>query len=91
MIVAVAYDISGNKRRTRLAKLLSRHGERVQKSIFEMDLEEKELTRLVRRIEGLIDLETDSVRVYRIPPAAYLESLWIGQKVEVREKKYYLL
>jgi len=35
MLVLVTYDISDNKRRTKLATFLEGYGRRVQKSVFE--------------------------------------------------------
>lgn len=90
MITVISYDIVHNRRRRQLAKLLERYGERVQKSVFEMILEEKELPALVRKIERLIKKEEDSVRIYRLPADAVRLSLWIGVKVEVSDPDYYL-
>jgi CRISPR-associated protein Cas2 len=90
MITVVSYDVVDNRRRQSLAKLLERYGERVQKSVFEMVLEEKELAGLVRRIERLIKKEEDSVRIYRLPADAVRLSLWIGVRVEVTDRDYYL-
>ncbi|MBN2032707.1 MAG: CRISPR-associated endonuclease Cas2 [Deltaproteobacteria bacterium] len=90
MITAVAYDIIDNRRRQRLSKLLGQYGQRVQKSVFEMDLEDKQLPSLIRKIEKSIDLSEDSVRIYRLPADAIQLSLWLGRKVEVSEKGYYI-
>jgi CRISPR-associated protein Cas2 len=90
MITVVSYDVTDNRRRQSLAKLLERYGERVQKSVFEMVLEEKELAGLVRKIERLIKKEEDSVRIYRLPADAVRLSLWIGVRVEVTDRDYYL-
>ena len=90
MITAVSYDIVDNRRRHRLSKLLERFGSRVQKSVFEMDLEDKELPRLIQKIEKLIDPSKDSVRIYRLDIQSVKLSVWIGQRIEVFEKGYYL-
>lgn len=90
MLTVVSYDIIDTRRRTRLARLLLTYGTRVQKSIFEMYLEEKELPVLIKRIERLISPEKDSVRIYRLPKNAVRASLWLGQRVEVVDESYYL-
>jgi CRISPR-associated protein Cas2 len=41
MLVLVTYDISDNKRRTKLATFLEGYGRRVQKSVFECWLTDK--------------------------------------------------
>lgn len=90
MMTVISYDIVHNRRRRQLAKLLARYGERVQKSVFEMFLEEKDLPVLMKRIERLIKKEEDSVRIYRLPADAVRLSLWIGLKVEVSDPDYYI-
>ena len=63
--VLVIYDVSNNKRRLGLARLLLGFGERVQGSSFEAMLTKAQLARLLSRIERLIQSE-DNVRIYRI-------------------------
>jgi CRISPR-associated protein Cas2 len=65
MLIAVAYDVRDDRRRTKLAAALEDFGHRVQLSVFECLLEEKELARMRRRIERLIQPQEDSVRIYR--------------------------
>jgi CRISPR-associated protein Cas2 len=90
MLTAVAYDIQDNRRRGHLAKLLLRYGTRVQKSVFELQLEEKDLPSLLRRIERIINPDRDSVRIYRLPLSAVRSSVWLGCRVDVKDEPYYL-
>ena len=64
MRYVIAYDISDDDRRTRLAHLLEGHGRRVQYSVFECQLGERELLRLRRDMLRVIDPSTDSIRIY---------------------------
>ena len=64
MFLTISYDITDNRRRTRLAKLLSNYGQRVQKSVFECQIDDRQYLRLKRDIEALIDFAEDSVRYY---------------------------
>lgn len=57
----VAYDIESDKRRNKLAKLLEDFGVRLQKSVFECKLTQKELTKLMEQIKEIINLKKDSV------------------------------
>lgn len=57
----VAYDISDDARRTRIAKCLQAVGDRVQYSVFVVDIRPAGLVRLRTLLEGLIDDFTDSV------------------------------
>lgn len=62
-IVLVIYDITDNKRRTKMVKCLERYGVRVQKSAFEAFLTERKYDELVARTTHLIDPHTDSLRI----------------------------
>jgi CRISPR-associated protein Cas2 len=64
MFVVVSYDIVDDSRRTRLAKALSDYGYRVQKSVFECQVDDRLFLEMKEEIEKMIDRETDSVRYY---------------------------
>jgi len=66
MFILVSYDIPDDRRRTRLAKVLEDYGERVQYSVFECDLTQKQLQQLLGEIKRVMSAEQDSVRVYRL-------------------------
>lgn len=63
---AVVYDIPDDRRRERLAQWLEGWGQRVQKSVFELELRPGEFQRMVRGISERIDREADSVRIYHL-------------------------
>lgn len=60
----LAYDITDNKRRTKVAKLCEALAERVQGSVFEGYLTLPELERLVKKAGRVMDAKEDSLRVY---------------------------
>lgn len=66
MLTVVSYDVPSDRRRTKLAELLKDFGHRVQLSVFECRLDEARLGRLRTGIERLIEVEEDSVRLYRV-------------------------
>jgi len=63
--LVVAYDIIDDRRRTQLARFLRGYLDRVQKSVFEGEIEEKRLDKMKTGIEGIIDQDEDSVRIYQ--------------------------
>lgn len=66
MFYLICFDITDDAVRNRVVKVLKGRGYRVQKSVFESpDLTEKQFLKLKDRLEGLIDMTTDSVRYYR--------------------------
>jgi len=64
--VVVAYDISSDRGRQKVADLLEMVLTRVQKSVFEGDLPVEVLEKSVQRALRHIDPETDSIRVYHL-------------------------
>lgn len=72
MLVIVCYDVStetraGQKRLRRVAKVCESTGQRVQKSVFECQVDLAGLERLERRLLAEIDLAEDCLRLYRLP------------------------
>lgn len=62
-LILIIYDISDNKRRVKMAKLLESYGYRIQKSAFEALIGKRKLNVLVNSIEVLISKE-DCVKIY---------------------------
>lgn len=62
----VCFDISDDRVRTRLGRLLLRHGHRVQESVFEIALSTPaQLRRLQEQVTKLLEDENE-VRFYRL-------------------------
>lgn len=64
MQVIVTYDISEDKRRTKIHKILKSYGQWMQFSVFECVLTVTEYIRLRNRLSKLIKPEEDSIRFY---------------------------
>jgi CRISPR-associated protein Cas2 len=64
MLYIVAYDISSNRRRTKVHKVLSGIGHWTQYSLFECYLSEKEYLQLRARLDKILEESHDSVRFY---------------------------
>lgn len=69
MMVLVSYDVStssdgGERRLRRVAKACRDFGQRVQFSVFEIEVEPDQWVRLRQRLIDLIDDEVDSLRFY---------------------------
>jgi CRISPR-associated protein Cas2 len=63
MRVVIAYDVSDDDRRARVAAACSRHGIRLQRSVFDCDLPADEFEALSEALSTLIDPATDVVHV----------------------------
>ncbi|MFT3876115.1 MAG: CRISPR-associated endonuclease Cas2 [Propioniciclava sp.] len=64
----IAYDIQDDHRRTRLAKLLERYGDRIQYSVFIVDAARAKIVRLRDEIKRAIDQQHDSVLLCDLGP-----------------------
>ena len=60
----VAYDLSSDKRRNKVHKILSGFGQWTQYSLFELFLTDKELVLLQNKLDKVLNPEKDSVRFY---------------------------
>lgn len=80
MMILVTYDVSfkddnGPKRLRRMARLCQVFGQRVQYSVFEIEVDMAQWTQLKSQLLDVMDQEQDSLRIY------YLGTNW-GRKVE---------
>ena len=71
MLIIVSYDVStesraGRKRLRRIAKICESVGQRVQKSVFECQVDEMQFEDLERRLLAEFDEGEDNLRFYRI-------------------------
>lgn len=78
----VAYDVAtdsaaGRRRLRRVAKICEAHGQRVQKSVFEITLDAAALEMMKHRLYRELERTRDSLRIYRLqePRQRYVEEL----------------
>lgn len=74
MLVLVCYDVNtetreGRRRLRRIAKACEGVGQRVQKSVFECQVDLAQMEALERRLVDLMDVEHDCLRLYRMADA----------------------
>lgn len=72
MLIIVCYDVNtetrqGRRRLRRVAKVCERVGQRVQKSVFECQIDLPAFEELERQLLAEIDLDRDCLRLYRLP------------------------
>lgn len=76
----VAYDISNNRRRTKLHDLLMDYGTPVQYSVFEFEITPKQYQRMKKAIKKLIKPRLDRVRIYYLCEDCRKKRAIIGKK-----------
>lgn len=62
----ITYDISKNKIRNKVSKILEDYGVRVQYSVFESDMNEDELKKVMNYLRSIIDPSTDNIKFYSL-------------------------
>ncbi len=72
MRVIVCYDVNtetreGRRRLRRVARVCEGTGQRVQKSVFECQVDVAQMEELERRLLKEIDVTQDNLRLYRLP------------------------
>ena len=88
MMVLISYDVStadkaGKTRLRKVAKECQNHAQRVQNSVFEVDLDYSTFMKLKDRLIKLIDQEHDSLRFY------YLGNNWDKRIEHIGAKETY--
>ena len=83
MLVLVCYDVNtetsaGRRRLRRVAKVCESTGQRVQKSVFECQVDVAQFETLERRLLAEINPDQDCLRLYRMPAARGFEVIEHG-------------
>lgn len=87
----LCYDITSNRRRRKVARILEDQATRVQYSVFETRLTAKGVTNLAEEITAHLD-EGDSLRVYTVGRTGERQCQVYGSGVPVEtEAGYWLL
>ncbi|KGF08224.1 CRISPR-associated protein Cas2 [Tissierellia bacterium S5-A11] len=71
MQVLITYDVEtvsaqGQKRLRQVAKVCTDYGQRVQNSVFELNIYPADLVNIKNKLEKIIDPEKDSIRIYNL-------------------------
>lgn len=79
-LYVIAYDISSDRRRTKVHKTLCGFGEWTQYSLFECYLTDKERVALRGKLDDILKPEEDSVRFYHTCAACVKKTETIGSE-----------
>lgn len=77
-LYVIAYDISDDKSRQKVADILeTAGGERINRSVFECMLTLKHKQQLLNQITQYINIHTDIVAAYHVCKSCYVQSAYI--------------
>lgn len=91
VFLVVSYDISDDKRRVRLAKIMEDYLTRVQYSVFEGEIDDKHYQEMAKRLKKVIALAEDSVRVYHLCEACLNRTEIIGTGHLTKDPEVYMI
>jgi len=84
----ISYDISSDSRRVKSAKILQQCGVRMQYSLFECDLKEKEVSEIRKKLESIINCKTDSIFFLPLCEACCKKKLFVGAEYTIRRTSF---
>lgn len=78
MFTVIAYDVTNDRRRTRVSNFLEDYGTRVNYSVFECELERDEFAHVQAQLTDLIDTHKDRIVFYRLCEGCRMRRSTIG-------------
>lgn len=91
MRYVVAYDVGSDAARAKVAARLSAWGDRIQKSVFECDLDGEALAELLPTLEELLNLDRDVLQVFRQCRDCAEARADLGQAHEIADTPYWIV
>lgn len=78
MRMLVVFDVSSNRRRRLIGKVLMEFGVRVQRSAFEVEVEPSDLAEMEKRVGALVQKGQDRLAVYPVDRSGQRRVRWMG-------------
>lgn len=85
--IIASYDISDPKRLAKVARVMKNYGERVLKSVFECNLDEKRFEDMKAKVDEIIEPIEDTVRYYTLCEKCIKDVDHSGKGEEFQEEK----
>lgn len=81
-MIVVAYDITDDKRRGRMVKLLEQYGSRINYSVFECMITHKEKETLIESATEIINPQKDQVAIYHVCADCYAKTEYLPRHIK---------
>ncbi len=96
MYILLTYDVNvtsdgGAKRLRRVAKQCEKYGLRVQNSVFELDVDQMQLTMLQHALIEIMDESEDSIRIYHLGKTLSKHVTILGKKQTIEQTDAFIL
>ena len=86
MNLLITYDISDDKKRRKVEKLLSSYGYRANYSVFEIETRKSQYKKIINKLKELTSKE-DNIRVYILNKEVLNKSFVLHQEVGIFDDK----
>lgn len=90
MTAIIAYDVTDNGRRSRLAARLQSVGDRIQRSVFVTTMTLERMDELVKECSALVNLDEDSIFVVRQCGTCWSAMTQLGQASAPTDDPYWI-
>lgn len=77
--IVVAYDVSDDKRRQKIVKILVNYGVRSNYSVFECVLTETQVNTMKKRLEKIVESKSDCVLYYYLCKSCVVKRESVGR------------
>lgn len=74
----ITYDMSNDKRRNRIVKILMNYAYRVQYSVFELSVPDNIIVKIKKEINRIINTDEDSVFIYELCQTDWNKRIKLG-------------
>lgn len=91
MFYVISYDITDDKRRNKVAKILESYACRVQYSVFEVICEEEIIKKIISELKHVIKEDEDSIRVYSLCNSCVKKAIVFGVGEVTKEVEVYVV
>ena len=91
MEFVVCYDLSDDRRRERMARVLLDYGKRIQESVFLMDLDEELYGRMLGRVRREMDESWERVHVFSLCKGCEGKVVVLGQAELPRDPDFVIV
>lgn len=91
MRYVICYDISDDRRRSRVATALLDYGQRIQESVFTAQLDADLVARMASRLEKVVDPIDDCIHVFALCEKCQEKVRQLGNARLPEERDFYVL
>lgn len=91
MFYVISYDITDDKRRNKVAKILENYACRVQYSVFEIICDEEIVRKIISELKDVMSENEDSIRVYMLCSSCVKKVITLGVGEVTKEIDVYVV